>query len=115
MLAQAPPASGDTASLRAATPAVPPVSSDSPAPPTPRHSAPLSTTATRPTVPGAERRQLTVLFCDVVDSTMLAGQLDPEDYRAVMMRYHAACTAVIQRYGGHIAQYLGDGLLVYFG
>jgi class 3 adenylate cyclase len=66
-------------------------------------------------VPGAERRQLTVLFCAVVDSTTLAGRLDPEDYRAVMMRYHATCTAAIQRYGGHVAQYLGDGLLVYFG
>jgi class 3 adenylate cyclase len=56
-----------------------------------------------------------VLFCDVVDSTTLAGQLDPEDFRDVMGRYHATCTAVIQRYGGHVAQYLGDGLLVYFG
>ena len=115
VLAQAPPASGDPAPLRAATPAVPPVSSDSPEPPTPRHSASLSTSSTRPTVPEAERRQLTVLFCDVVDSTTLAGQLDPEDYRDIMGRYHATCTAVIQRYGGHVAQYLGDGLLVYFG
>ena len=55
------------------------------------------------------------MFCDVVDSTGLAGQLDPEDFREVMVRYHATCTEVIQRYGGHIAQYLGDGLLVYFG
>jgi class 3 adenylate cyclase len=55
------------------------------------------------------------MFCDVVDSTTLAGRLDPEDYRDVMGRYHATCTTVIQRYGGHIAQYLGDGLLVYFG
>jgi class 3 adenylate cyclase len=51
----------------------------------------------------------------VVDSTTLAGQLDPEDFRVVMMRYHATCTEVIQRYGGHVAQYPGDGLLVYFG
>jgi class 3 adenylate cyclase/DNA-binding winged helix-turn-helix (wHTH) protein/tetratricopeptide (TPR) repeat protein len=115
MLTHAPPAPGDTAPLQAATPVVPPVSSDSPEPPTPRHSAPLSTSSTRPTVPEAERRQLTVLFCDVVDSTTLAGQLDPEDYRDIMGRYHATCTAAIQRYGGHVAQYLGDGLLVYFG
>jgi predicted ATPase/class 3 adenylate cyclase len=115
VFAQAAPAPGDTAPLQAATPAMPPVSSDSPTLPTPHRSAPLATPATRPPAPGAERRQLTVLFCDVVDSTTLAGQLDPEDYRDVMGRYHATCTAAIQRYGGHVAQYLGDGLLVYFG
>jgi predicted ATPase/class 3 adenylate cyclase len=63
----------------------------------------------------AERRQLTVLFCDLVDSTRLASQLDPEDYRAVVRTYQQACAAVIQPFEGHIAQYLGDGLLVYFG
>jgi class 3 adenylate cyclase/tetratricopeptide (TPR) repeat protein/energy-coupling factor transporter ATP-binding protein EcfA2 len=65
--------------------------------------------------PDAERRQLTVLFCDLVDSTRLANQLDPEDYRDVVRAYQTACAEVIQRYRGHIAQYLGDGLLVYFG
>jgi class 3 adenylate cyclase len=65
--------------------------------------------------PDAERRQLTVLFCDLVDSTRLATQLDPEDYREVVRAYQTACAEVIQRYSGHIAQYLGDGLLVYFG
>jgi class 3 adenylate cyclase/tetratricopeptide (TPR) repeat protein len=68
-----------------------------------------------PLSPGAERRQLTVLFCDLVDSTRLAGQLDPEDLRQVIRTYQATCAAVIQRFAGHIAQYLGDGLLVYFG
>jgi hypothetical protein len=63
----------------------------------------------------AERRQLTVLFCDLVDSTALARHLDPEDYREVVRAYQATCAAVIQRFDGHIAQYLGDGLLVYFG
>ena len=63
----------------------------------------------------AERRQLTVLFCDLVGSTQLAGQLDPEDLRAVVRAYQEAAAAVIQQYAGHIAQYLGDGLLVYFG
>ena len=63
----------------------------------------------------AERRQLTVLFCDLVDSTALARQLDPEDYRDVVRTYQATCGAVIQRFEGTIAQYLGDGLLVYFG
>jgi class 3 adenylate cyclase/predicted ATPase len=68
-----------------------------------------------PAPPEAERRQLTVLFCDLVDSTRLASQLDPEDYRAVVRAYQHTCAEVIQRFDGHIAQYLGDGLLVYFG
>ncbi len=68
-----------------------------------------------PPSPDAERRQLTVLFCDLVDATALASQLDPEDLRAVVRAYQAACAEVIQRFDGHIAQYLGDGLLVYFG
>ncbi len=63
----------------------------------------------------AERRQLTVLFCDVVDSTALAARLDPEDLREVIRAYQQTCAEVIQRFEGHIAQYLGDGLLVYFG
>jgi class 3 adenylate cyclase/predicted ATPase len=66
-------------------------------------------------VPEAERRQLTVLFCDLADSTRLARQLDPEDLREVIRAYQATCVAVIQRFAGHVAQYLGDGLLVYFG
>jgi class 3 adenylate cyclase len=68
-----------------------------------------------PRSPEAERRQLTVMFCDLVDSTKLSSQLDPEDYREVVRAYQSACTEVIQRYDGHIAQLLGDGLLVYFG
>ena len=68
-----------------------------------------------PETPDAERRQLTVLFCDLVDSTALARQLDPEDLRAVVRAYQDTCARVIARYDGHIAQYLGDGLLVYFG
>ena len=70
--------------------------------------------ATPPAV-DAERRQLTVLFCDLVESTALAGRLDPEDYRTVVRAYQDTCATVIQRFDGHIAQYLGDGLLVYFG
>jgi class 3 adenylate cyclase len=68
-----------------------------------------------PRVPEAERRQLTVLFCDLVDSTALASQLDPEEWRDVVRAYQEACAKVIARFEGHIAQYLGDGLLVYFG
>jgi class 3 adenylate cyclase/predicted ATPase len=65
--------------------------------------------------PEAERRQLTVLFCDLVDSTRLSQQLDPEDLRQVVRAYQETAAAVIQRFEGHIAQYLGDGLLVYCG
>jgi class 3 adenylate cyclase/predicted ATPase len=68
-----------------------------------------------PRAPDAERRQLTVLFCDLADSTRLAQQLDPEDLREVIRAYQAACVRVIQRFDGYVAQYLGDGLLVYFG
>jgi class 3 adenylate cyclase len=68
-----------------------------------------------PKTPDAERRQLTVLFCDLVDSTALARQLDPEDLRAVVRAYQDTCARVIARFDGYIAQYLGDGLLVYFG
>jgi class 3 adenylate cyclase len=68
-----------------------------------------------PPPPEAEHRQLTILFCDLVGSTLLSRQLDPEDYRAAVRAYQAACAPVIERFDGHIAQYLGDGLLVYFG
>jgi predicted ATPase/class 3 adenylate cyclase len=63
----------------------------------------------------AERRQLTVLFCDLVGSTALSARLDPEELREVVRGYQATCADVVGRYDGHIAQYLGDGLLVYFG
>lgn len=62
-----------------------------------------------------ERRQLTVMFCDLADSTGLASKLDPEDMRTVIRAFQKVAEEVIHRYDGHIAQYLGDGLLVYFG
>ncbi len=65
--------------------------------------------------PEAERRQLTVMFCDLVGSTDLSGKLDPEDLREVVRAYQGTAAEVIERYEGHIAQYLGDGLLIYFG
>ena len=74
------------------------------------------TTARHPTAAQeAERRQLTVMFCDLVGSTTLSAQLDPEEYREVVRAYQDTCTEVIRRYDGQIAQHLGDGLLVYFG
>jgi class 3 adenylate cyclase/predicted ATPase len=63
----------------------------------------------------AERRRLTVVFCDLVGSTALSGQLDPEELHDLTRRYQRVCADVIGRHGGHVAQFLGDGLLVYFG
>lgn len=63
----------------------------------------------------AERRQLTVMFCDLVGSTALSQSLDPEDLRALMTAYQDACTAAITRFDGFVARYMGDGLLAYFG
>jgi class 3 adenylate cyclase/predicted ATPase len=63
----------------------------------------------------AERRQLTIMFCDLVASTELSQKLDPEALRELMGAYQKTCGQVIEEYDGHIAQYLGDGLMVYFG
>jgi hypothetical protein len=63
----------------------------------------------------AERRQLSVMFCDLLGSTNLSARLDPEDLREVVRSYQKTAADVIQNFDGHIAQYLGDGLLVYFG
>jgi class 3 adenylate cyclase len=63
----------------------------------------------------AERRQLTVLFCDLVGSTELAARLDPEDLREITRAYQKACACVIGRFEGHLARFLGDGVLAYFG
>jgi class 3 adenylate cyclase/tetratricopeptide (TPR) repeat protein len=65
--------------------------------------------------PDAERRQLTVMFCDLVGSTALSERLDPEELRELMRAYRGAGGEVVARYEGHVAQYLGDGLMVYFG
>jgi len=63
----------------------------------------------------AERRQLTVMFCDLVDSTSLAARLDPEDLREVIAEYHRAVAAAVAQLDGFVAKYMGDGVLVYFG
>jgi class 3 adenylate cyclase len=64
---------------------------------------------------GPERRQITVMFADVVGSASVAEQLDVEDLRSMLLAYQQGCAAAIERYGGHIAQYLGDGVRAYFG
>jgi len=63
----------------------------------------------------AERRQITVLFCDLVGSTALSSRLDPEDLRELMRAFQDTVARSVARYGGHMAKYLGDGVLVYFG
>jgi predicted ATPase/class 3 adenylate cyclase len=88
---------GPPAAAAAINPSPPPA----PEPPRPSHEA--------------ERRQLTVLFCDMVGSTALASRLDPEDLHEVLRRYQETCAAVISRFEGHIGHYVGDGILAYFG
>ncbi len=66
-------------------------------------------------VNAAERRHLTVMICDLVDSTALSARLDPEDMRAVMDAYHAACARITLFYDGFLADFRGDGILAYFG
>ena len=66
-------------------------------------------------VPEPERRYLTVLFCDLVGSTALARQLDPEDLRLVIRTYQDCCAGVVARFDGYICRFIGDGILVYFG
>jgi class 3 adenylate cyclase/tetratricopeptide (TPR) repeat protein len=62
-----------------------------------------------------ERRHLTVLFCDLVNSTEIAAQLDPEEWRDILARYHRVAAEAVARFEGYIAQYLGDGVLAWFG
>src|SRR5262249_61951375 len=63
----------------------------------------------------AERRHLTVLFCDIVGSTTMSTELDPEDLRHVLLAYQEGCGEAVRRYDGHIARLMGDGVLAYFG
>jgi class 3 adenylate cyclase len=78
---------------------------------------PGPSTATEPkSLQGAaERRQLTVMFCDLVGSTALSTRLDPEKLRAIISTYHRHCARVIVKHGGCVARYTGDGVLAYFG
>src|SRR5262245_6638010 len=93
--------SADLARVRPAS--APPLATWPPAAPAPEDSSQTG------------RRQLTVMFCDLADSTVLAGRLDAEDLREVIRSYQTTAAEIVQRFAGHIAQYLGDGLLVYMG
>src|SRR6201984_3790998 len=63
----------------------------------------------------AERRQLTVMFTDLVGSTALSTRLDPEDLQEIIGAYHRCCAEQIEKFGGFVARYMGDGVLAYFG
>lgn len=78
----------------------------------PRSPSPVRNAAV---APFAERRHLTVMICDLVDSTALAARLDPEDMSAVIDAYHAACARITRSYDGFLADFRGDGILAYFG
>jgi class 3 adenylate cyclase len=83
--------------------------------------APTVDAATTPTAPSAspeeraERRQVTVMFCDLVGSTALSARMDPEDLRELISGYQKCVAGIVQRFGGFLAKYMGDGVLVYFG
>jgi class 3 adenylate cyclase len=81
---------------------------DAPGAPSPAPAAPAS-------VGEAERRQLTVMFCDLVGSTPLSTRFDPEDLREIVGAYHRCVTDTVARFAGFVAKYMGDGVLVYFG
>jgi len=74
----------------------------------PDHAAPAA-------IPVAERRHLTVMFADLVGSTEISARLDPEDLREVIASYHSCVTGLVARFGGFVARYVGDGVLIYFG
>jgi class 3 adenylate cyclase len=76
---------------------------------------PANPAPTSPSTDAAERRQLTVMFCDLVGSTALSSRLDPEDMRRVIRAYQDACSGVVARYDGFVAKFMGDGVLAYFG
>src|SRR5215813_9150731 len=83
--------------------------------------APSADTATASSTSGphsedrAERRQVTVMFSDLVGSTALSASMDPEDLREVITAYQKCVAEIVQRFGGFVAKYMGDGVLVYFG
>ena len=79
--------------------------------------APAAATDTAPVTTSAsgERRHLTVLFCDLVGSTEIVARLDPEEWREIVASYHRAAAQAIERFGGYVAQYQGDGVMAYFG
>ena len=108
---RAPSASEDVTGAALTSPATAAVGRVPPTNPTPKKSP----SPTEATTPEGERRQLTVMFCDLVGSTALSEKLDPEELRALLHDYRTVCGEVISRYEGFVARYVGDGILTYFG
>ena len=75
----------------------------------------LADAASARQAPDGERRHLTVVFSDLVDSAEIASRLDPEDWRDIAAQYQGTAASAVTRFGGHVAKYLGNGLMVYFG
>ena len=117
----------EAAALSSVSPTVPPlkpllpVRGNRPVAPAAATQAPAETSAEVVPLPvktptsDAERRPLTVMFCDLADSTALSTRLDPEDLQDVIRAYQDSCTRIIQDFDGYVAKYMGDGILVYFG
>jgi class 3 adenylate cyclase len=83
--------------------------------PTPKPAAAATATAIAEKRDSAERRQVTVMFSDLVGSTALSARMDPEDLREVISAYQKCVAETVERFGGFVAKYMGDGVLVYFG
>ena len=83
--------------------------------PTPAPPEPAVARRSRSPQDTAERRQVTVMFSDLVGSTALSARMDPEDLREVISAYQKCVAETVQRFGGFVAKYMGDGVLVYFG
>jgi class 3 adenylate cyclase/predicted ATPase len=81
----------------------------------PVQAVPLPVAALQNVDSAAERRQITVMFCDLVDSTAMSARFDPEDHHEIIRAYQHTCAEIIAEFGGYVAQYLGDGIMVYFG
>jgi class 3 adenylate cyclase len=77
--------------------------------------SPPTTVTFDPPTEGAERRQLTVMFCDLVGSTAMSARLDPKDMHGIIGAYHKCCATHVAGAGGFVAKYMGDGILAYFG
>jgi class 3 adenylate cyclase len=89
------------------------IDTSAPGPSSELKTAPAATSASRED--RAELRQVTVMFCDLVGSTALSARMDPEDLREVLSAYQTCVAETVQRFGGFVAKYMGDGVLVYFG
>ena len=109
------PNNGDAATYMAAAERAQGATPTSVSPAPELDTAPIETTDAPVSTPEAERRQLTVMFCDLQGSTALSQQLDPEVLREVIRGYQEVCAGAVARFEGHSAKYLGDGLLIYFG